>query len=232
MKSLFSKVSGATRILVRQVYDIQALGQLQPLYRRYLPWTRSSMRPSAIRLIASWITIYRPSLIVEFGGGNSTYILANLLQAQGHGRLISFDHNGEWVEILQSTLNQEGLRDVVSVVHAPLKPITNVSLTGSWYDSQIVEQALEGKEKVNGMIVDGPPGKILQDSNVSCRYFALPIIKPFLDEEFAIFADDWQRQGESEMCHLWGKELALPIHTRGVSGGIAYILSNHRMIID
>jgi hypothetical protein len=73
-----------------------------------------------LRLVAEHILSARPKLVVEFGTGASTLIIARALQMAGGGTLISFEQHAEFVEATRNWLSDYGLQADLRAV--PLRP--------------------------------------------------------------------------------------------------------------
>jgi predicted O-methyltransferase YrrM len=189
---------------------------LAPLTSRYLPWSKMSMRPSAIVTILNEIMLTRPTRIVECGAGLSTFYIAQLLGAQG-GTLVSVEHDPRWAALTRRLLEAEGLEGHVSMIVAPLAD-TELSVDGSrWY----AEQELGPVARVGALdmlIVDGPPAH--EEGSRMARYPALPFFAPYLAEDSTIVLDDIRRRGEQEVLTRWESELGVEFERRFADGGI------------
>jgi predicted O-methyltransferase YrrM len=137
--------------------------------------------------------------VVEFGSGISTLYIARILSEQG-GRLITIEDNAEWAALVERMLEREGLRDVVTLVRAPLKPCS-FSVNGlEWYNEKAVEDAL-GDVKIDMVLVDGPPA--YEKGKELSRYPAFRAVVPHLNERCAIILDDIDRPGERQALARW-----------------------------
>lgn len=197
--------------------DTQALGFLAPLNTAYLPWTGSSMRPSALVTILNDITINRRKTVVECGGGISTFYIARLLVGSG-GHLYTIDHDAGWSALLVDLLKREGLDGVVTVIHAPMQDSPHALEGNQWYSSQAIEDAL-GDVKIELLVVDGPLAytRKLQ----LARYPAVPYFATRLSDDCTIILDDIGRRGEQRVAARWSKELGIAFELRKIDGGIA-----------
>ncbi|MGE5721913.1 MAG: class I SAM-dependent methyltransferase [Sphingomonadales bacterium] len=101
-----------------------------------------------LRLLVDHIEGHRPRLVVEFGTGASTLILARALQRAGGGRLLSFDQHEEFVGATRQWLADYGLEAEIRAV--PLLPGAG-GWPGLWYD----HGQLPGP--IDLLVVDGPP---------------------------------------------------------------------------
>ena len=104
-----------------------------------------------LKLLVDHIETHRPRLVVEFGTGASTLILARALQRWGGGTLISFDCYGDFVEATRKWLADHGLK--ADLRAAPLKPSPG-GWPGLWYDHGPLPRGIEL------MLIDGPPWSI------------------------------------------------------------------------
>lgn len=103
-----------------------------------------------LTLLVDHILENRPKLIVEFGTGASTLILARALQQSGGGNLISFDQHNDFVDATRRWLADYGLKaDLRSV---PLRPTDD--WPGLWYDHGPLPK------NIDLMLIDGPPWSI------------------------------------------------------------------------
>ena len=208
--------------LFRTVEDIKALQLLSPLHTEYLPWSDSSIRPSALVSILNDITLNKRTNIVEFGGGISTIFIAKHLRNLNRGGVTTFEHNKEWVDILNNIISQSGLDDFCTVVHAPMRCCSYALNNQEWYDHNVIENTLR-PHSIDLVLVDGPLAysKELAQS----RYPALPVIRPFLKSNFSIYLDDINRLGEQKILEKWSHELKLPSQKMLIRGGFGVIHS-------
>jgi predicted O-methyltransferase YrrM len=101
-------------------------------------------------LITEHILEHRPKLVVEFGTGASTLILARALQMAGNGRLISFDQHEDFIDATGAWLADHGLEADLRAV--PLR--ASGDWPGLWYDHGPLPS------DIDLMLIDGPPWNI------------------------------------------------------------------------
>ena len=101
-----------------------------------------------LRLLADHILEHEPRLVVEFGTGASTLVIAKALQMAGGGTLISFEQHEDFVEATRRWLAEHGLDADVRAV--PLRGSPG-GWPGLWYDHGPLPDAIDL------MVVDGPP---------------------------------------------------------------------------
>jgi len=206
--------------------DILAMEYLGPIFTKYLPWTSSALRPSAMVVILNDIVIHQRETIVEFGAGISTFFIAQTLVDQP-GHLFSVEHDMAWLDIVSSELKKRGLQDKVTLIHAPLvespykqqqEGMQREHMEYLWYDTEILSAALPSSN-IDLIIVDGPPAYRKEERHA--RYPALPFIKERLSTEFAVVLDDVNRKGEQNILSHWQEELDINFSHLKTHGNIA-----------
>ncbi|EIQ00309.1 glycosyltransferase [Opitutaceae bacterium TAV1] len=183
--------------------DIHAARQLAPLLDDgpYLPFSTSSLRYSSLATFLNDIVINNRKVVVEFGSGLTTCVIARLIQKNRLAtRLYTVDENAAWLKIIEEALSRQQLGDTVTSIHAPLRE-TGLSMDGiPWYDTAVLDNALKGVT-VDSVLVDGPSAwrKEIELS----RFPALPYIHEHLAASSAVFLDDTDRPGERRILELW-----------------------------
>ena len=90
-------------------------------------------------LLRKAVTVSTPTLILEYGSGYSTYVLAKTLQELGGGRVISVELGSEWREKSAARLTPDLARIVEFVSPAPSIRIVNAVLPGGspeWFNKK------------------------------------------------------------------------------------------------
>jgi predicted O-methyltransferase YrrM len=210
--------------IIEQQKDILAAHYLAPLSTDYLPWSAYAMRPSGLVNILNEIIINNCQVIVECGGGISTFYIARLLKSRG-GHLYTIEHNPEWLEFLEKGLKKEGLLDGVTLIEAPLKS-SGLGLDDiPWYDPEALSKQLPQDIKIDLLLVDGPTA-YTEETQYS-RYPAVPYFLPFFSQNCTIVIDDVNRQGEQEIVKRWEKLLNLDFETKDGNIAMARINIEH-----
>ncbi|MEO7587776.1 MAG: class I SAM-dependent methyltransferase [Arachnia sp.] len=146
------------------------------------------------------LAVQGPATIVELGsGGSSTWIGFALRARSDRGHAWSLDHHPVFAEKTRSNLASNGLDSFVTVLDAPLVPITLQQDEHEWYDHSVLPQDLP---PINVLLVDGPPGR----GRKQVRYPALPVFLSRLAPHAAIILDDTSRQVERETVQRWVEE--------------------------
>ena len=144
-----------------------------------------------LKLLVDHIEAHRPRLVVEFGTGASTLILARALQRNGGGTLISFDCYGDFVEATRKWLADYGLK--ADLRAAPLRPSPE-GWPGLWYDHGPLPRGIEL------MLIDGPPWSI----HPLTRGAAASLFD-HVAPGGTVMLDDAARPGERLVARRWRK---------------------------
>ncbi|HYH35488.1 MAG TPA: class I SAM-dependent methyltransferase [Nocardioides sp.] len=161
-----------------------------------LPSTQGwSASPMVLRQLAEQVTERRPELVVELGGGGSSVLLGRLLRAQGHGRVVSIEHDAAFAEVTRAHLRRHGVEDLVDIRLAPLVPVEVGDETYQWYDPR----AFEDLAGIDLVFVDGPPGSGGPDA----RYPAVPVLSPRCSPGAGVLLDDGARAAERRAADRW-----------------------------
>lgn len=190
-----------------------------------LPYTGSSLRPYCLLYIINDILANNRESIIEFGAGVSTILLARLVRANSlKTRILAIDHDHHWTEKTRSRLQEEGLRECVDLVYAPLCA-TPMAVDGSaWYDEQLIEDSI-GSRTFDLVLIDGPPA--WEKSKGKARYPALPFVHKRLRRDSAIYIDDAHRSGERSVMERWTHNYNIPFTIVGDTLGRAVIGSGY-----
>ena len=203
MRSLFEeqlqKSINMQHGLLHQLYQqLEAFITINTLLdiRQPLPPMRGwAASPDFLVLVLGEILACKPDLVLELGSGVSTLVSAYALRKLGKGKLISLDHDSNYLKKTQKQLKLHGLGDIVQAVHAPLTEINLNGVAWQWYDMGSVQ--LPGT--IDILVVDGPPGDIQARS----RYPALPALAEHMSEHATVFLDDAARADEQAITREW-----------------------------
>lgn len=157
-------------------------------------------------------------LLIEFGSGNSTVIMAKAIAKMAVRRqgklpidLVSFDHLEQYYAQTLSQLKQAGMVEVVQLHLAPLKDYVAVNGdTYSYYDcDETLARLAQHHPAAAGLrllvIVDGPPAA----TGRHARYPAGPLVlSHFKGAEIDFLLDDYIRDDEKQVVKLWEDEFA------------------------
>lgn len=166
--------------------------------------------PDVLLRLHAHIMTTRPRVVVEFGSGASTLVIADALCQNGAGKLVSFDHSGYYGTQTLSTLQAERLEGWVDLRIGELEAWkgehlnpTDAEKPSRWYPASL----LAGIDQVDLLWVDGPPGGTCLFS----RYPALPALADKLSPHAEVWMDDTNRQEEKDICERWAKDHGLEL---------------------
>jgi len=153
-----------------------------------------------------------PKVILEFGSGWSTYVIANALAAnavQGsNGFLYSLDHMEEWANITNDTM-PEGLKKYCKIIYSPVKE-NEYDGTKGYIFSNIPDII------PNMVFLDGPSAK-----NERCAAFDLLYMEDRFPDDFYLIID--KRHKNTEILKEKFKRKYIYKEYRGPFNGVYYI---------
>jgi len=181
--------------------QLQSLGQLERLLA--LPQGLPPLRgwagsPDFLLQLARHALSARPEVVVECSCGASTVVLARCLQMNGAGHVYSLEHDAFYADQTRRLLDERGLGDWATVLHAPLLP--DPAWPSPWYDRAVFPAQMQS---IDLLVVDGPPNAV----GPLARYPALSALASRLGERFHLFLDDADRPQEREVVERWQQEL-------------------------
>lgn len=187
-------------------------GQLPPLRG----WATS---PDVLLRLHTHIMATRPRVVVEFGSGASTLVIADALRQNGIGKLISIEHSEYYGAQTWSTLEAEHLQGWVDLRIGDLEPWEEQHLNPEdadkpsyWYPASLLEDV----ENVDLLWVDGPPGATCLFS----RYPALPALADRLSPSAEVWMDDTIRQEEKDICQRWAEDYGFELEYYALEKGL------------
>ncbi|SDI96690.1 Methyltransferase domain-containing protein [Vreelandella titanicae] len=193
-------------------------GQLPPLRG----WATS---PDVLLRLHTHIMATQPRVVVEFGSGASTLVIADALRQNGIGQLISIEHSEHYGAQTLSTLKGEYLQAWVDLRVGTLEAWEGEHLNPEdaekpsfWYPSSLLADV----EKVDLLWVDGPPGATCLFS----RYPALPALADKLSTGAEVWMDDTIRQEEKEICESWAKDYGFELKYYPLEKGLGVLSRN------
>lgn len=155
-------------------------------------------------------------LIIEFGSGISTVIIAKVLakmalhrQGKPGVEFISFDHLEQYYQQTRNQLEQVDLLGRVQLHHTPLQDYTAPSgKVYPYYACQATLAAVASRHPIADLrmlvVVDGPPAA----TGPHARYPAGPLIFGyFKGAQIDLLLDDYIRDDEKEIAQFWQSEL-------------------------
>ncbi|EMI44591.1 hypothetical protein RRSWK_02657 [Rhodopirellula sp. SWK7] len=165
-----------------------------------MPTSSWSMKFPNLHALLELLDREEPKLIVEFGSGISTLLIASWIQERGVGRLVSFDHDAEWACKTKHYLDRHSLASV-DVRVRPLKSIVSSGHRCIWYDT--TEDDLKSLSGVDLVVVDGPPAGAT--GTPMSRLPAFEVLREQMSPKAVIVLDDASRAGERSVASSWDK---------------------------
>ena len=155
-------------------------------------------------------------LIIEFGSGVSTVVLAKTLNilskkysGYGEANICSFEHLVKFYNKTLEMLQLSGVCEYVELHHAALSEWRDLDGVEYQYYScdkilaNLSNVLVERNERIL-VIVDGPPGK----TGPLARYPALDVVlNHFPQSSIDLIMDDYHRDEEVEILNMWKKKL-------------------------
>ena len=163
------------------------------------PLRRSSIGPDVACQLVGLILDEKPATVLELGSGASTVIIGYALQREGHGRIVSLEHDQGWFERSTALVRAHGLEGNAKVVYSPLRSHAIAGEEWPWYDLS----ALADCAVIDLLVVDGPPGSL----RTYARYPALPLLRDRLSPTAVLVVDDADRPHEAAIVKRWVSDI-------------------------
>jgi hypothetical protein len=213
--SLKKEVANATRQIeaAAGLQNYFATGELPNVNTERHSWPVS---PDFSLYLVELLETNNYDLIIEFGSGISTVIMAKTLakMTRRHSdkastTLVSFDHLEQYYKQTLGQLKQADLAEQVQLELAPLKAYT--SPNGNTYPYYTCHETLAKLAQKHDLtntrilvVVDGPPAS----TGKHARYPAAPLVLThFKGASIDLLLDDYIRDDEKEIATLWKAEL-------------------------
>ncbi|MEL6149167.1 MAG: class I SAM-dependent methyltransferase [Chloroflexota bacterium] len=156
-----------------------------------------AVSPDFATLLVTLIREHTPQTVVELGGGTSTILTAKTLRELREGKVYAVEAVAPFAENARANLQQHGLEDIATVIHAPITRVSAGERSLIWYD---VDE-LETLPEIDMLIVDGP-AQYNQERRM-VRYPALPMLYSKLAHNAIIVIDDTLREDERLTAERW-----------------------------
>lgn len=140
-------------------------------------------------LVAEWILDRKPAAVVELGSGVSSLVIGRCLQLNGQGKLLSYDHDADFLAVTARRMRLAGLP--YDGVHAPLSK-------DNWYDLPSIPA------NIDLLFIDGPPMSFGEEVRAgAARLF------PNLAPGALVVLDDAARPGERRVAKTWATQFPM-----------------------
>ena len=145
----------------------------------------------------------KPKTIVECSSGATTVVLAKCCEINKQGKVFSLENGEEYAINTRNNVKDFGLEKYADVIHAPLETVEVNGESYQWYECENLP-----KQKIDMLVIDGPPGFIQRHS----RLPALHLLLDQMADQSIIFLDDAARDDEKEIVEIW----------LGISSGVSH----------
>jgi hypothetical protein len=215
-KSLENKVSKDTLNAARQLeahLAVQHYLQTGQTIEEMHGWAIS---PDLARYLIDSLESNHYDLIIEFGSGVSTALMARVLANKSNkssnespSEFIAFEHLEKYHQKTLGILKKLHLSKYVNLALAPLTSYnTHGQIEYPFYDCDEYLKAISSKFDSSHVkifvFVDGPPAS----TGKYARYPAMPaILNHFPESQIDLLLDDYIRDDEKEIVAMWKKEL-------------------------
>lgn len=161
------------------------------------------------------VVLEQYDLVIEFGSGMSTVVLAKTLALRAERdsslktHFVSFDHLEPYYQQTLGYLKQSGVEEFVQLILAPLHDWP--AADGQVYPyyscqealAQIVKQGTKAIKRIL-VVVDGPPAA----TGPHARYPAGPIVMQYFpNAQVDFLMDDYIRQDEKDVAKQWQRDV-------------------------
>lgn len=173
----------------------------------YSCFSKFSMSPYGLLQLRNEIKSNKRKNIIEFGSGLSSILMArSILKHSPAGKIISIENDPYFCDDLNSYAFANNLHKIIKFIYAPLYPCPYLP-QNKWYDIRILREQIDNQDKFDMAVIDGPPA--WHNKIKLSRYGAIPFVFDRLAEEYSIFLDDANREGEKEILKMWEKQYTL-----------------------
>lgn len=219
LKSVIQRFTGTTDLKIqisrlekreRQAFAWQWVSRFLP-EGASIPFTNWTASPELLWHLINTIQLFRYTNVLEFGGGMSTLLMANLLKKEGiPGKITCVEHDEAWAAMLQKNFDQFHL-DNVEIILAPVMP-GSYNPSTPWYSLEALEKC-RNLGPFELVLVDGPSGLL---GNLA----RLPAVPWLLDHQllassYTIVLDDYNRQDEKLIGEQWSQLTGQPLQRFG-----------------
>ncbi len=154
-----------------------------------------SASPDFLAFVTEKVLTREPTLVLEYGSGTSTVVIAYCLKRIGAGRLVTVEHDKAYADQTKATLRAHDLEPWAEVKLAPLVKRRIGDQQWLWYDFDLNTLSAS----LDMLIVDGPPHHVQR----LARYPAFPVTASKFSQDWILIMDDGSRESEQAIVKLW-----------------------------
>ena len=209
--ALGQHVTKCTRDIEEACQSAVELQKLSGIEHSLLPYSPYTMSAGNLVQLASLVHKNNFDLIVEFGSGVSTSVVAGAVNTKS--KVVSFEQSEAMLDKTYDLLADNHLQENVELCYTPLTTSEyrlSESSSGTFYDCRKKLDELCKKYAENVLhilvIVDGPD---VDPSEPEVRYAAFPLLLDcFKNHTLTFFLDDSKRKSEQGVLAGWKEEAA------------------------
>ena len=161
-------------------------------------WT---LGPRSLELLFALVSDLSPTLVIEFGSGASTVVMATAMERLGRPggapSILSLEQDLGHAERTRALLDKAGLGGVAQVVDAALGEQSVEGQTTTCYVVPQEFESLVAGRKAELVVIDGPVGR------PGVRFGTLPLVARFAAKDSQFVLDDAMRDGELDIAARW-----------------------------
>jgi predicted O-methyltransferase YrrM len=203
---MFKKIkwigNNVNRDILQLLKENQSSINLKEVLPNYFPFSHFSMCVTDLEIVINSVFFGKSKKILECGSGLSTIAIAKFLKNDPDAKIISLEHDKEWIEIMNRLIEREGLTNIV-IHYTPLIDFDIDSVKGKWYDISNVNLDSD----FDMLVIDGPPS--YKKGLLLSRYPAISLIQNKLKKDGMFYMDDFRRTGEVEVLKKWEQKIKL-----------------------
>lgn len=196
LASMVERVGANTYRQIEALINVRSELEIEHLLPPMRGWAIS---PDFAELIVTEFVKVAPRNVLECGTGVSTLIVGMLLRRQKSGQLTSLEHDADYARKWKQQIQQYGLEDYVSIVHAPLRDYRIEGRDWSWYDIGVIATT----EHFDFLVVDGPP----DERGEKNRFPVLHCLRTQIQQGAIMLLDDASRPAENECLDIWADSM-------------------------
>jgi predicted O-methyltransferase YrrM len=158
-----------------------------------------ALGPRTLELVAAQVAAKAPRLILEFGSGVSTVLLAALARDLPDAVVVSIDQSPEFSAKTRELLRARDLDALVTLLTFPPRDqVIEGYSTNCYAIDETLAASLRGRP-VDLVLIDGPAG------SAGARFGTVPLVAEHLADGAALILDDAYRDGELEVADRWAR---------------------------
>ena len=175
--------------------QIACIAELQSTIAGPVPFGKLggwAISADALAIVVRDVRKRRSPKVVEFGSGASTIAIAALLQTMGGGKLITIEHDLDYLQLVDSDLFAHGLKSVVDLRHLPMTSFSAAPPLEAYHSYDLCQ--LDAQFDV--ALVDGP---ITAEFGAATRLAPLEWCVSRLHPGGSVYLDDAARTEERQV---------------------------------